>query len=70
VLFGAAVVVSLMPAKMRLMAFPFDVIFKYGQISIWLMMLICLLGWAQRLKAQNGLKGKSRLRNNSSSLYS
>ena len=53
VLFGAAVVMSLMPAKLRVMTFPLDVIFKYGQLSIWLMILICLLGWAQRLKRKN-----------------
>ena len=59
VLFGVAWGISLMPAEFRLMAFPFNAIFRYGQVSIWLIMMLFLLSWAQRLKSRDEIEAVS-----------
>lgn len=49
-LFAIALIASLVPASLRLLPSPWDLFFKAGQTTIWMVMLIFLLAQARRKK--------------------
>ncbi|MEQ9371501.1 MAG: hypothetical protein RIG63_21105 [Coleofasciculus chthonoplastes F3-SA18-01] len=49
-LFAIALIASLVPASLRLLPSPWDLFFKAGQTTIWMVMLIFLLAQARREK--------------------
>jgi hypothetical protein len=61
IILAIALVSSWIPPRLRLLPAPWDALFKVGQTSVWMAMLMFLLYWAWRERSKQNLDPRSHL---------